>query len=457
MAEKSSLDDYEWKRTVPIETKIKLKQKILQKDWSSYSSLWQRSSSTKEINVSQQNKEAKVCQHYKLKFKNANGIWKQAIISITDKKNKENTIGIDNQKIVCDQCAETFTAFKDIELHLPSHLDIDFDTSCLCFVCDQCAKTFTVIEDIELHLSTHLMFNFNTNSLNQDAGHKVTFSETGFQNEFKKSILCLKKDKEQSSLGVKSHLDIDFNTTCFVCDQCAKSFTVIEDIKLHLSTHLDIDLNTTSLNEETGHKLNFNKADFQNEFKRSISAVKKDKERSSGVQCGKKIFKCPDCFASFTRLTNLNEHSKIHNEAKTKNICPVCSASFSSTKKLRDHSRYHTREKTFMCEICSAKFLNPSKLKRHYVTHSGLKPFQCPECPAAFSQSSGLNSHLKIHAGEKSHKCYVCSSSFSRATHLKQHLRIHTGEKPYACEYCSASFKDASTLKRHKDRVHWRG
>jgi len=220
---------------------------------------------------------------------------------------------------------------------------------------------------------------------------------------------------------------------------------------------------------------------------------------------------CTVCDKQFTRKSDLNKHSQIHNGEKLylcilcekhfqtrdvlrlhmnlhsgKHKCTECGKCFDSKHNLTVHKRSHSGEKPFECFVCSKRFVKLTDLVRHNRTHSGEKPHECPTCGKAFSQSGTLNVHMRVHTGNKPYKCSLCDESFGRCdrllvhtrhvhgnssyecsycgklfktnAELKRHVYTHTGQKPYSCGHCSDTFTQSSRIKEHLLKLHaqWR-
>uniref|UniRef100_A0AAR2KT76 C2H2-type domain-containing protein n=1 Tax=Pygocentrus nattereri TaxID=42514 RepID=A0AAR2KT76_PYGNA len=140
-------------------------------------------------------------------------------------------------------------------------------------------------------------------------------------------------------------------------------------------------------------------------------------------------------------------HRKMANSSREKPYsCSECAMSFTVLSNLQVHRRIHTGEKPFQCLECGKSFTEQSHLQRHQHVHTGEKPYYCSECGRSFSQKSHLQRHQRVHTGEKPYQCSKCGKSFNQKSHLQGHQRVHTGEKPYSCSDCGMSFVHIITI-----------
>lgn len=80
------------------------------------------------------------------------------------------------------------------------------------------------------------------------------------------------------------------------------------------------------------------------------------------------------------------------------------------------------------CKKCKKSFSRVSLLNRHMKLHLGIKPYQCTVCGWRFLQSYNLKKHLLTH-GPKSLRCSQCKASFIDRGQLKTHvLRKHNNK-----------------------------
>jgi hypothetical protein len=105
----------------------------------------------------------------------------------------------------------------------------------------------------------------------------------------------------------------------------------------------------------------------------------------------------------------------------------------------RDESNV-TDDKPYNCDQCTKSFSRMSTLVRHIRLHNGDKPYKCGQCMKSFSQKSHLASHIRLHTGDRPHKCDQCFKSFADKSTLIKHIRVHTSDKPFKCDQCQNFF-----------------
>lgn len=233
----------------------------------------------------------------------------------------------------------------------------------------------------------------------------------------------------------------------FFCSECNTSYSS----KINLAIHLSSKMHQPEKRYQCGH--------CQKRFSLQIYLKR---HKLCHVNTGS-LFKCPDCWKKFFRLSDFLIHQKRHKEKDYK--CSVCYRNFISKnmlelhqcgirfecyckktfvtrKGLRLHQETHNIGNAYKCGECGKIFLYKRGLKVHMAYHRGLsEPLICDVCYKKFSRKSSLRSHMKSH---KVVECEVCHKVFNRNLDLRVHKKIHMKVLP--CDVCHRSFRFASSL-----------
>jgi len=130
---------------------------------------------------------------------------------------------------------------------------------------------------------------------------------------------------------------------------------------------------------------------------------------------------CNICDRDFTWFGNFQKHVLTHgNLSENDHFFP------------NDHiseERMIIRESSnnFRCRLCNKTFTRLSGLRTHIRMHNGQRPFKCQDCALAFTTNRALKMHSRIHSGERPYKCSQCDKTFTRKDELQAHTYLHKG------------------------------
>lgn len=157
-------------------------------------------------------------------------------------------------------------------------------------------------------------------------------------------------------------------------------------------------------------------------------SIKSEKTVSNGKTIYKK--ECPICH---TLQQNLKQHLIVHSGVR-KHKCQVCNKTFSQVSNLNNHMKLHDPENAkerLKCDQCETTFTDPRSLKRHEAKHSGERKYKCDICPKGFLYSHNLLNHKRSHLQDKRYKCEEkgCDKAFVTCGELKRHVNWHKKER----------------------------
>ncbi|XP_015594423.1 zinc finger protein 420-like [Cephus cinctus] len=297
---------------------------------------------------------------------------------------------------------------------------------------------------------------------------------------------------EQSNVGSLSNHQEKMDTL--------QEFTVMPNGEVTQFEYSQQSTMTSQINQQYNLSLNnFNNQDTMVKIE-ALPYVGENRRNYVEVEINEtKSYTCTHCGVSFSRVSALTSHEKIHasknwnmpieceycdkqfqdgnhlathqttcakkmmqnnieqgvsNSKWGKHACSECGKKFTTKQKMFRHQWIH-RKKTHSCEVCGSQFEKQNQLDEHRLSaHPGDSPFTCSECGKSFVSRQGLWEHGRTHAGSPAHfHCDTCSKTFSSRQGYLIHHRTHTGERPYGCKFCWKAFRDGGTLRKH-ERIH---
>ena len=147
-----------------------------------------------------------------------------------------------------------------------------------------------------------------------------------------------------------------------------------------------------------------------------------DLERHKLNHSADKAYKCQMCDRGFTWFGNFQKHMLSHGSESAK-LHPY----FTYNNAPEEDLLIRVDNNTFKCALCEKTFTRMSGLRTHIRMHNGLRPFTCSCCPLAFTTNRALKMHMRIHSGERPYKCTECKKSFTRKDELQAHVYLHKG------------------------------
>lgn len=160
---------------------------------------------------------------------------------------------------------------------------------------------------------------------------------------------CMNRYTTQTALD--HHLSI--STHNFPCTECNKVFMCERYLRRHLNTHTAVQ-----------HVCTFCDKQFKTAAYLKMHSV---------VHTGEKPFRCNLCEAAFNRRDKLNRHKLTHETVK-KLKCPFknhigCTKEFNRPDKLKAHVLTHSGIRPHPCDSCTRTFSRLSRLREHKKLH----------------------------------------------------------------------------------------
>jgi hypothetical protein len=279
----------------------------------------------------------------------------------------------------CGVCSRRFTQRSHLTVHERTH------TGEKGFMCATCGKTFAVPSNLRKHQLSH-------EREDQDGGGGERTQDEAIENDDPTVTEVQPFLRESDELEEEHIISPHPNTRQqHVCEFCAKTYTKLSDLTLHVKTHTHPE----------------------------------------------RPFSCADCDGepSFPNRSALKLHQKlVHDKSSSSSSittydCTYCARICPSRSALDKHVLVHTGTKPHACPTCGKRFTQISHVNHHVRTvHERVerpKNHFCALCGKAFTNSSMLAKHAKTHTSERPFKCHLCTKGFIQKTHLQTHVLKH--------------------------------
>ncbi|PWA28125.1 hypothetical protein CCH79_00018247 [Gambusia affinis] len=154
------------------------------------------------------------------------------------------------------------------------------------------------------------------------------------------------------------------------------------------------------------------------------------RKRHGDASTGSLGYSCKLCGKTFALESSLKTHEKTHAATDCPFTCQICHKTFQTYQNLMNHRKTHGTVGSFVCSLCNMSFLSEDALKVHMIVHSNQTAYKCSQCGRCFKRLAYLVNHIKTHSAVQQCVCTICGQVSNGQEALEDHMRIHTGEIP---------------------------
>jgi KRAB domain-containing zinc finger protein len=175
-------------------------------------------------------------------------------------------------------------------------------------------------------------------------------------------------------------------------------------------------------------------------------------------------YKCPLCSKIYNSEKKFKQHTKTHVK---KFECLICNRIFSASYRYKQHMMWHEDSNAFSCQICGKSFNRRGNLNEHLKVHNKAKVrnLKCEKCNFVTFYSKTLKYHLEKHKKQEKRdeklkksktavKCEICSLFYINSNALKNHMNNVHSKVKFKCDLCGIEIKVKGSVYKHMMKFH---
>jgi len=339
------------------------------------------------------------------------------------------------RRYICINCNKSCHTWLSLQKHLRTHTKSQNTYTPRAYTCTQCQKEFPSTKELDKHLQYH----------SGDYGYACK--------------ICEKAYSTVHSYGYHMKTAHGYYT----CTQCAKGFSIENELKMHLRYH--------SGNYEYACNICEKAYSHVGPYSSHMKTI-----HDKTVNCNTddyKTFNCTQCPKVCLYVGELKMHVRYHS-GDYKYACHSCEKAYSDDstgsgchsaaynytshmKKIHD-KHVNTECKTYTCTYCPKELTSPREFRLHLQYHSGDSKYVCKDCQLGYKTFSPFEQHMKTHHDEvvepDKHPCTQCTKKFRNAADLRMHLLYHSGNYEYLCKCCLMGYAKLKGFRTHMRNQH---